>query len=76
LGLEAPQVAALLRFNTSPPARFMGQEAPGERITFSENVFYTLREGRIVTVWTVIYKAAVESEHRGENAASCSDRRD
>ncbi|RMV70494.1 hypothetical protein ALP05_02075 [Pseudomonas caricapapayae] len=74
LVVEAPQVAARLLFNCSPQGRFMGLEARGQRITFSENVFYTFREGRIVSVWSVIDKAAVERELRGEHAAASSDR--
>ncbi|MFH7397136.1 hypothetical protein RA262_29660, partial [Pseudomonas syringae pv. tagetis] len=49
-------------------------DAGCQRITFSEKVFYTFREGRIVSVWSFIYKAAVERELRGEHAAACSDR--
>lgn len=74
LVVEAPQVAARLLFNCSPQGRFLGLEARGQRITFSENVFYTFGDGKIVGVWSVIDKAAVERELRGEAAGASSDR--
>ncbi|AVB13686.1 MULTISPECIES: ester cyclase [Pseudomonas syringae group] len=74
LVVEASQVAARLIFNCSPQGRFLGLDAHGQRITFSENVFYTFSDGKIVSVWSVIDKAAVERELRGEPAAGSSDR--
>jgi len=32
------------------------------RVSFTENVFYELNEGRIMNVWSVIDKAAVEAQ--------------
>ncbi|GAB0063036.1 MULTISPECIES: ester cyclase [Pseudomonas syringae group] len=74
LVVEAPQIAARLLFNCSPQGRFLGLEARGQRITFSENVFYTFGDGKIIGVWSVIDKAAVERELRGEAAGASSDR--
>lgn len=74
LVFEAPQVAARLLFNCSPQGRFLGLEALGKRIAFSENVFYTFDDGKIVGVWSIIDKAAVERELRGEAASVSSDR--
>ncbi|WP_137982990.1 ester cyclase [Pseudomonas viridiflava] len=74
LVVEAPQVAARLLFNCSPQGRFLGLEALGKRIAFSENVFYTFDDGKIVGVWSIIDKAAVERELRGEAASVSSDR--
>jgi predicted ester cyclase len=31
-------------------------------MSFTENVFYQFREGRIVQVWSVIDKAAIETQ--------------
>ncbi|MCF5224781.1 ester cyclase, partial [Pseudomonas syringae] len=39
------------------------------------NVFYTFSDGKIIGVWSVIDKAAVERQLRGESAALCADRR-
>ncbi|MBS7417051.1 ester cyclase [Pseudomonas syringae] len=74
LVVEAPQVAARLLFNCSPQERFLGLEAFGKRIAFSENVFYTFGDGKIIGVWSIIDKAAVERELRGEAASVSSDR--
>ena len=74
LVVEAPQVAARLLFDCSPQGRFMGLEAQGRRISFSENVFYTFSEGKVVAVWSVIDKAAVERELGGEPVVASSDR--
>ncbi len=46
LVVEAPQIAARLLFNCSPQGRFLGLEARGQRIKFSENVFYTFADAR------------------------------
>ncbi|MDU8603673.1 ester cyclase [Pseudomonas syringae] len=74
LVVEAPQIAARLLFNCSPQGRFLGLEARGQRIKFSENVFYTFGDGKIIGVWSVIDKAAVERELRGKAAGASSDR--
>ena len=34
----------------------------GKRISFTENVFYEFRQDRIVQVWSVIDKAAIEAQ--------------
>jgi predicted ester cyclase len=34
----------------------------GRRLRFSENVFYAFRDGKIARVWSVIDKAAIESQ--------------
>ncbi|KPY16164.1 hypothetical protein ALP22_01547 [Pseudomonas coronafaciens pv. porri] len=52
----------------------MGLDAEGRHISFSENVFYTFCDGKIIDVWSVIDKAAVERELRCEPLAAPSDR--
>ncbi|MCI3944127.1 hypothetical protein K0038_01133 [Pseudomonas syringae] len=74
LVVDASHVAARLVFNCSPQGRFLGLEADGRRITFSENVLYTFCDGRISDVWSIIDKAAVERELRGESAPAPGDR--
>ncbi|MFW9270288.1 ester cyclase [Pseudomonas sp. NR3] len=61
LVVEPPNVASRLLFDCSPRGRFLGLDTHGRRIRFSENVFYTFEQGKIVRVWSVIDKAAVEA---------------
>lgn len=59
---EPPMVAARLMFDVAPKGRFLGLEINGRRVEFSENVFYRFREGKIVEVWSVLDKAAIEGQ--------------
>jgi predicted ester cyclase len=60
LVVDPPLVASRLVFDCCPKGLFLGLQTQGRRLTFSENVFYTFEDGRIVSVWSVIDKAAVE----------------
>ena len=40
----------------------MGLPVNGKRVSFTENVFYEFREGKIYAVWSVIDKAAIEGQ--------------
>jgi predicted ester cyclase len=55
-------VASRLAFDCSPKGRFLGLEVNGRKVSFAENVFYEFREGKIVQVWSVIDKAAIEAQ--------------
>jgi predicted ester cyclase len=59
-----PLIAARLRFDCTPKGEFLGLPVNGRRVRFSENVFYEFREGKIVEVWSVIDKAAIEAQLR------------
>jgi|ERR1700722_14828532 predicted ester cyclase len=59
---EPPHVASRLRFDCRPEGLFLGLPVNGKRITFAENVFYQFRRGKIVEVWSVIDKAAIEAQ--------------
>jgi predicted ester cyclase len=59
---EAPHVAARLAFDCHPRATFLGLRVDGRRLRFTENVFYEFAGGRIVAVWSVIDKAAIEAQ--------------
>ena len=59
---DPPYVAARLRFDCAPGGVFLGLPVNGRRLTFAENVFYVFRNGRIVEVWSVIDKAAIEAQ--------------
>ena len=62
LACEGTYVAARLQFDCTPTATFLGLAVNGKRLSFAENVFYEFRAGRIVEVWSVIDKAAVEEQ--------------
>jgi predicted ester cyclase len=59
---EAPLVASRLRFDCTPTGPLFGLPVNGRRISFTENVFYEFKNGRIEKVWSVIDKAAIESQ--------------
>ena len=62
LVVEAPHVAARLRFDCTPKAMLFGLPVNGKRISFCENVIYEFRQRRIAQVWSVIDKAAIEAQ--------------
>ena len=59
---EAAWVAARLDFDCTPKGEFLGVPVNGQRVAFRENVFYEFRDGRIVTVWSVVDKAGIEEQ--------------
>lgn len=59
---EAPHVAARLAFTCTPRAEFLGLPVNGRTITFAENVFYRFADGKMVEVWSVIDKVAIETQ--------------
>ena len=62
LAVDPPLVAARLRFDCSPRGLFLGLAVNGRRVSFAENVFYRFEGGKIVDVWSVIDKAAIEAQ--------------
>jgi predicted ester cyclase len=65
LAVDPPFLAARLRFDCAPRGLFLGLPVNGRRVIFAENVFYQFRDGRIVEVWSVIDKAAIEAQLAG-----------
>ncbi|MGY3444676.1 MULTISPECIES: ester cyclase [unclassified Bradyrhizobium] len=59
---DVSHVASRLAFDCSPTATFLGLNVNGRRVAFAENVFYQFRDGKIVEVWSVIDKAAIEAQ--------------
>jgi predicted ester cyclase len=59
---EPPVVASRLRFDCTPKHTFLGLHIGGKRVAFAENVFYAFRVGKIVQVWSVIDKSAIEAQ--------------
>lgn len=59
---DPPHVASRLRFDCTPTGTFLDLPVNGRRVSFAENVFYEYRAAKIVQVWSVIDKAAVEAQ--------------
>ncbi|MBB2969958.1 ester cyclase [Mesorhizobium sp. RMAD-H1] len=59
---EPPHIASRLEFDCTPRGIFLGLPVNGRRVSFTENVFYELRGEKIVQVWSVIDKAAIEAQ--------------
>ena len=59
---DPPYIACRLGFQCSPKGKFLGLNVNGKRVTFAENVFYEFQKEKIWQVWSVIDKAAVESQ--------------
>ena len=51
-----------LDFDCRPAGAFMGLAVNGRRVRFAENVFYRFDGGKILEVWSVIDKAAIEAQ--------------
>lgn len=67
---EPPFVASRLAFDCTPVGTFLGLPVHGKRMSFTENVFYEFREGRIRQVWSIIDKAAIEAQLQGSSGRS------
>jgi predicted ester cyclase len=59
---EPPRVASRLNFDCTPKGILFGLPVNGKRVSFAENVFYEFRDERIMNVWSVIDKAAIEAQ--------------
>jgi predicted ester cyclase len=59
---DPPHVASRLRFDCRPKGFFLGLPVNDRRVNFAENVFYRFRDERIVEVWSVVDKAAIEAQ--------------
>jgi predicted ester cyclase len=59
---DPPYVACRLGFDCTPVGKFFDLPVNGKRVSFAENVFYEFRAGKIVQVWSVIDKAAIEAQ--------------
>lgn len=59
---DPPRIAARLKFDCTPVGTFLGLAVNGRRLSFCENVFYELRDGKIWRVWSVIDKTAIEAQ--------------
>jgi len=61
---QPPHVASRLHFNCTPRERFLDLDVNGVKLSFVENVFYEFLDKKILHVWSVIDKAAIEAQLR------------
>ena len=59
---DPPRIASRLAFDCTPVGILFGLPVNGRRIRFAENVIYEFKDGRIVEVWSIIDKAAIEAQ--------------
>lgn len=59
---DPPYIASRLGFDCTPKGTFLGLPVNKKRVSFTENVFYEFRRERILEVWSVIDKAAIEAQ--------------
>jgi predicted ester cyclase len=59
---DPPYVASRIQFDCAPKGTFLGLRVNGKRVSFTENVTYEFHGGKIVQVWSVIDKAAIEAQ--------------
>ena len=59
---DPPHIGGRLKFNCTPKGKFLGLPVNGTKVSFTENVFYEFRGEKIWRVWSVIDKAAIESQ--------------
>ena len=59
---DPPYIASRLDFDCTPKGTFLGLHVDGKQVSFSENVIYEFRSEKIVQVWSVIDKAAIEAQ--------------
>jgi len=59
---DPPYITSRLGFDCTPKGVFLGLHVSGKRVSFTENVIYEFRSGKIVEVWSVIDKTAIEAQ--------------
>ena len=59
---DPPYIASRIDFDCTPKGKFFGLPINGRRVSFAENVIYEFRSEKIVQVWSVIDKAAIEAQ--------------
>lgn len=64
LVVDPPYIASRLRFNCTPRGTFLNLDINGTAVSFTENVFYRFLDGRVIEVWSVIDKRAIEAQLR------------
>jgi predicted ester cyclase len=67
---EPPYIASRLHFNCTPRTKFLNLHVNGTNVSFAENVFYKFHDKKIVQVWSVIDKTAIEAQLRADSDRS------
>lgn len=62
---DPPHLASRLAFECTPKGVFLGLAVNGRKVAFAENVFYAFKDEKIMRVWSVIDKAAIEAQLQG-----------
>lgn len=62
LVVQPPQIGSRLKFDCTPIGLFFDLPVNGRHVIFYENVFYRFDRGRIVQVWSIVDKAAIEAQ--------------
>lgn len=55
-------IASRINFRCTPTGELFGLQPNGRTISFSENIFYELRDGRFSALWSVIDEAAIRAQ--------------
>jgi predicted ester cyclase len=59
---DPPYIASRIRFDCTPRGKFFDLSVNGKKVSFTENVIYKFQEDKIIQVWSVIDKAAIEAQ--------------
>jgi predicted ester cyclase len=62
---DPPRIASRIQFDCAPKGQFLDLPVNGRKVSFAENVFYEFRGEKILRVWSVIDKAAIEAQLQG-----------
>ena len=62
LVVEPPIIASRLDFDCAPVGSFLNLPVNGKKVQFSENVFYEFADYKIIKVWSIIDKSAIEAQ--------------
>ncbi len=62
LVIDPPHIASRLRFDCAPKGSLFDIPVNGKRVRFEENVFYTIKDGRIDAVWSIIDKTSIAAQ--------------
>jgi predicted ester cyclase len=62
LVINGDMIGCRLNFHCTPQSEFLGLQPSGKPISFSEHVFYRLREGKIHEVWSLLDRPAIERQ--------------
>ena len=62
LAADGSTVASRLFFRITPRGTFLGLPVNGRHIAFAEHAFYTYEDEKIVAVWSILDKGAIEAQ--------------